>query len=270
MKLAAIYNSWDDFDILKASIENIRPLVDVVIVVFSYKSNYGEDREGPDGSAYKFPYGNVPVYFIDYKTKPGIPPAENERSKRNYGLEYAKSIKCTHFLSCDTDEFYEPEPFLKEKERFLNENLNGLVCASQVYFKHPWLTIGLDTTLVTFIHKITPNLKFEFNKRFPFAFDGLNIRIDPTRQLNIDSGVEWSQIIMHHYSYIRKDLEKKIRNSSARANLERSTIRQDFALAKEGEMCNFYGKKLFRATVDFGIPDVYKDLQPVETSSPKQ
>lgn len=268
MRLAAIYCYWDDDELLKHSMENIIPLVDGVVVAFSLVSNYG-DQSTPAAFLLRND-SQKPVDIIQVEPDLKLRPDINETNKRNAGLELAKQKGYTHFLMMDADEFYEPEPFLKEKERFLNENLNGLVCASQVYFKHPWLTIGLDTTLVTFIHKITPNLKFEFNRRFPFAFDGINIRIDPTRQLNIDSGVEWSQIIMHHYSYIRKDLEKKIRNSSARANLERSTIRQDFALAKEGEMCNFYGKKLFRATVDFGIPDVYKDLQPVETSSPEQ
>ena len=42
MKLCAIYNVWDDWDLLKYSIDNITPLVDGVIVVYSEKSNFGE------------------------------------------------------------------------------------------------------------------------------------------------------------------------------------------------------------------------------------
>lgn len=257
MRLAAIYCVWGDWDLLTLSIENIFQQVDGIIVVYSRKSNYGEMSDPPDGLS--FP-GNVELFqrepFLRY-------PMHAETDKRNYGLDIAKKQGYTHFIMMDSDEFYEPEPFLKEKERFLNPNLNGLACASQVYFKSPKLTIGLDTTRVTFIHKITPGLRFEFNRNYPFAFDKRSIYIDPTRQLNITNGVEWSNIIMHHYSWVREDYEKKIRNSTARANIERSTIREDLISAKLGGFCKFYGKTLSAATVDFNLPefDVHEDLQ---------
>lgn len=263
MRLAAIYCYWDDDELLKHSMENIIPLVDGVVVAFSLVSNYA-DQSTPAAFLLRND-SQKPVDIIQVEPDLKLRPDVNETNKRNAGLELAKQKGYTHFLMMDADEFYEPEPFLKEKERFLNSNLNGLVCASQVYFKSPKLTIGLDTTKVTFIHKITPGLRFEFNRNYPFAFDRSAIRIDPTRQLNINNGVEWSNIIMHHYSWVRKDYEKKIRNSTARANLERSSIRQDLALAKEGEMCKFYGKTLIRASVDFNIPDfnVDEDLQSI-------
>lgn len=268
MKLAAIYNVWDDWDMLQHSVHNISDLVDGVIVIASNTSNYGEVCKSvtiDNGNDYSGSYGLKYINIILYEPDLKLRPEENERNKRNLGLRVASLEGFTHFLMMDADEFYEHEPFLKEKERFLNPSLNGLVCASQVYFKSPKLTIGLDTTKVTFIHKITPGLRFEFNRNYPFAFDRSAIRIDPTRQLNINNGVEWSNIIMHHYSWVREDYEKKIRNSTARANLERSLIRQDLALAKEGEMCKFYGKTLIRASVDFNIPDfnVDEDLQSI-------
>jgi len=257
MKLAAIYNVWDDWDILEHSIRNIRPLVDGVIVIFSRYSNYGEHSPGiTEGGDY-----------YNWEPHKSANPMQSETDKRNYGLELAKKQGYTHFLMMDADEFYEHEPFKKEKERFLNPNLKGLICSCQTYFKSTKLTIGLDTTLVTFIHKLEPNMRFEMNRNFPFAWDKMTrqIRIDPTRQLNINTGVEWSKIRMHHYSWIRKDFEKKIRNSSARANIERSTIRQDLALAKEGYFCKFYGKTLIRASVNFNIPDVQdENIQSLE------
>lgn len=270
IKLCACINAWGDtLDLLPYCIENILPFVYKVIVVWSERSNYGEiDTEM---RLFADNYKNKNTIFKNIEPDLKKSPAQNETDKRNYGLKMAIDNDCTHFISMDSDEMYDQMDFLKEKERFLNPNLNGLVCGSQVYFKHPWLTIGMDTTRVTFIQKITPNLRFVFNRNYPFAFDGNDIRIDPTRQLNINSGVEWSNIICHHYSYIRSDLEKKIRNSTARSNIEKSTIRQDFTLGKIGYFCKFYGKTLIRASVDFGIPDVYKDIQhsaePLEASS---
>lgn len=250
MKLAAIYTIWDDWDMLELSVKNIKPLVDEVIVICSSKSNYGEVSTLPLNPI------EGPTYYV-WEPMQGVSVIQNETAKRNFGLIKARNKGCTHFLMMDADEFYEHEPFLKEKERFLNPNLKGLVCSSQVYFKSPSLTIGLDTTLVTFIHRLDDNMRFEMNRNYPFAWDKeRHIRIDPTRQLNITSGVEWSEIVMHHYSWIRKDFEKKIRNSTARGNIERSSIRQDLALAKEGYFCKFYGKTLIRASVNFNIQDV--------------
>lgn len=274
MKLVCIYNTWGDVDLLKLSINNIRPLVEGIVVVFSVKSNYGERLQPgePDGSALELPISNVPIHFVQQEPVPGKNPRENETFKRNVGLEWAKAYGYTHFLSMDADEFYEPEPFLKAKERFhVEPNLQGLVCNCQTYFKSPKLTIGLDTTLVPFIHKLTPHIRHGFNKGYPFAWIDGKIRIDPTRSLNIYDGIMLTtHVTMHHYSWVRKDYQKKIRNSTARSNLERSTILKDLLQAKDGGFCQYYGKPLVRATVDFNIPEyefdegsqsaLYKDL----------
>jgi hypothetical protein len=112
--------------------------------------------------------------------------------------------------------------------------------------------------LVPFIHKITDGLKFEWNTKYPFAFEGpkREIRIDPTRQLNIISGVEMSEITMHHMSWIRSDIKKKIRNSSARQNIEKSTIVRDYRNAKEGYYCEFYRTKLEACENLFNLPEL--------------
>lgn len=249
MRIAAIYNVWNDWDLLELSIDNIFQLVDDVIVIYSRKSNYGENSDPPINIA--FP-GNVelfqrePIHFS---------PIYSETDKRNYGLSIAEKKGCTHFLIMDADEFYEPKDFHKAKEYLHYTGLNGLVVESYVYFKKPTLTIGKDITLVPFIHKITPNLKHEFNRNYPFAWQGEQIRIDPTRSLNINSGVEMFDCPMHHYSWVRKDYAKKIRNSTAKANLSRSTIVQDLLDAKEGYFVQFYGKRLLRVANRFGIPD---------------
>jgi len=246
MRLVAIYNVWHDWDILEYSLKNIEPLVDGVIIVASTMSNHNE-------------FSHIPDKFKDrvvIREPQFHHPIHSETDKRNYGLKIAKEQGYTHFLTCDSDEFYEPEPFLKQKARFLNElNLAGLVCDCQTYFKSPTLTIGLDVTLVPFIHVLTPSIQHEFNKKYPFAWINNQIRIDPTRSLNINSGVERIDLKLHHMSWIRSDYEIKIRNSTARANLERSTIRQDLILAKEGGFCNYYGKTLVRVPNLFNIPE---------------
>lgn len=254
MKLAAIYNTWGDVDLLTLSVNNLTNLVDCVIIVYSTKSNYGKLTDEPLPNTLTFNHPNV--HFKLLEPTPDKRPQENETFKRNYGLEIARQWGYTHFLTCDADEFYEPEPFLKAKEMFhVKPDLAGLVCNCQTYFGSPKLTIGLDITLVPFIHKLTDTIKHGFNRNYPFAWDGPQIRIDPTRSLNIHSGVERTDLIMHHASWIRKDYQKKIRNSTARANLERSSILKDLVQAKEGYFCEYYQKTLVRASVDFNIPE---------------
>lgn len=247
MKLAACWNVWSDFDLLRHSVDNLAPLVDGIIIIASTKSNYGE-------------YFEIPEYWksrVIIKEPALLHPLHAETGKRNFGLDLARQAGFTHYLNCDADELYDQIDFKREKDRFIaNPNLAGLVCASRVYVKSPTLTIGLDTTLVPFIHKITPSLKHEFNKSYPFAWEGRNIRIDPTRSFNINSGVEWSPIVMEHYSHVRSDYARKIRNSTAKANLERMDLVNKLVHLKEGDIFDLYpGKPLVRVPNRFAIPE---------------
>jgi hypothetical protein len=267
MKLCAIIHCWDDWDLLRHSYEKIRPLVDGVIIIASEVSNYGETSTIP------YPWcDDVHLYqvyaddelWVEEIDPPYNHPMHSETFKRNFGIKKAIERGYTHFITMDADEFYDPDQFTAAK-KYLNDNphLNGLVVESYVYFKSPTLTIGKDITLVPHIHKLTPAIKHEFNKQYPFAWEGKQIRIDPTRSLNINSGVEMFECPMHHFSWVRKDYQKKIRNSTARANLQRSTILQDLVNAKEGYFCEFYQKRLIRVSNRFGIPeygDMVKDI----------
>jgi hypothetical protein len=255
MRLASIIIVWDDYELLNLAADNMSPVVDQVIIIYSHRSNYGEVSIPP---AYAFP-----GYALSFQWEPDLKrqPVDNERAKRNFGLQKARELGFTHFILSDSDEFYDQNEFVDEALRFhVEPDLQGLVCATQVYFRSPTLTIGLDVTLVPFIHKLTPIIQHKFNAQYPYAFERSGIRIDPTRQLNINSGVKWSPIVMQHMSYIRKDLKKKIRNSTARANIERSTtLIDDYKNAKPGAICRFYNATLKRVPNKFNIPEIIDD-----------
>jgi len=253
MKLAVIYTIWDDWDLLDHSLKNIDPLVDGRIIVFSEMSNFGEHSNTKTAVI----WGDN-TYILNYEPDLNLQPAQNERAKRNFGLQKAKELGFSHFLMCDADEMYEPSEFLKEKERIFKNDIAGTVCRTKVYFREPTLTIGYDVTLVPFIHKITPDLCFTWNTKYPFAFEGVrrDIRIDPTRQMNINSGVEMSEVVCHHYSWIRSDVMKKIRNSTARQNIEKSTIVEDYINSKAGYYCEFYKTKIESCENLFNLPRI--------------
>jgi len=261
MRLCAIYNVWADWDILEYSLKNVEPLVDGIIIVGSTKSNFGEI----------FP---IPAHFLNrvvIREPQFKQAADSERDKRNFGLELARKEGYTHFLTIDSDEFYDPIEFLKGREMMLSD-LNGLVVKCYTLFAKPTLTIGYDITLVPFIHKLTPTIRHDFNRNYPFAWQGPQIRIDPTRSLNINSGVELTDFTMFHASWVRSDFKRKIRNSTAKANLERSTIWEDLVLAKDGYFVKFYQKHLHTVVNRFNIPDygvLDENLQSLATADEK-
>lgn len=250
MILAAIINYWaDTYELLPHCVNSARKWADCVIVVWSTTSNYKEvDLRIPD-----LP-GDVHVFNWEPRYHNS---RDNETAKRNFGLDQAAILQCTHFVTMDADEFYDPDQVNAARAMF-NNDINGIVVSCQTYFAKPWLTIGLDTTLVPFIHRITPGLRHEFNRKYPCAWERGQIRIDPTRSLNINSGVIFiPKIVMHHFSYVRKDLRLKIRNSSARINIEKSSAIEDYKNAQVGSYCGLYGKNLSYVDNIFEIPDIY-------------
>lgn len=263
MKLVAIFNVWGDYKLLRCAVDNIRQLVEGVIVIASTKSNHGEHCSIPeewrnDELFVREPHFNIPLH--------------SETDKRNYGLQIAREKGYSHFISMDADEFYKQHEFINIKTRFnIDQYLEGIVCPCVTYFKSPTLTIGRDYTLVPHIHKLTPTITHAFNKRYPFAWDSGGIKIDPTRSLNINSGVQYTEDIeLHHMSWIRDDYQKKIRNSTARVALERSRVLHDLLTAKEGSFSEFYQKTLRTAPDYFNLNELLdKNLLPMEAADQK-
>jgi glycosyltransferase involved in cell wall biosynthesis len=251
--IVAIYNVWDGLELLRASVDNIKKCVDHVIIVFSVNSNHGEINE--------FPIDDYQdCLLVNFEPNPAYRPARNETAKRNAGLQYAKQIKADFFIMMDADEFYQPEEFKEAMMLMDYPAVKGIVCKSKVYFKSPTLTIGEDTTYVTAIHRLTPNLQYVYNyQAYPFVTHKGILRIDPTRRPNVDEGIMLSQrLVMHHYSWCRKDIMQKIRNSTAPSLRDRKDlILEDLELAAPGRMCATYNKELYPAIDHFNLSGLF-------------
>lgn len=244
VKICAIINFWDGHEMLPHAVKQWNKLNVDVIIVYSNTSNYRMIRNN-SAMLTKPEYRDC----LLFKCEPldSLQPVDNERRKRNFGLQKARELKYTHFITADADELYESIDVDPETE--------GTVVACKTYFKTPTLTIGLDVTLVPFIHKLTPTIAHAWNRTYPFAFEkNGGIRIDPSRQLNINNGVVFNdKIVMHHMSWLRENYDSKIENSTARNNIRRSTILNDLQNAKPGYFCKFYQKTLTEAPNLFGI-----------------
>lgn len=198
IRLAAIYNVWDADYLLPFSIAQIRKHVDEIIVVYQNESNFGELYEP-----------TIPSDLVKYLYAPNKSQSAtwNETRKRNIGLGIAQDLGCTHFISMDCDEFYDSEEFLAYKTRAVV--FDSSACQMYTYYKYPHVRLSpIEPYYVPFISRIKPDTKLGV-RDYP-------VQVDPTR--SVSTCKEFYQIdrpVMHHMSWVRKDIEQKLRNSSA-------------------------------------------------------
>jgi len=143
MRLVSIINVWHDcLCLLPHAIKNHLQFCDDVIVVWSSKSNHGNED---GGKMLEFVTSQNGVLYQQCEPVKGLTPLANETRKRNAGIEYAKAKGFTHFFLADADEFYIPEEVEKAKELFNEPNLNGIVCPLRVFVGKPTLWCGDHT-----------------------------------------------------------------------------------------------------------------------------
>lgn len=208
MRLAAIYNVWDGEELLKFSVNSVRHVVDKIIVVWQNKSNWGNHHspewafEGLDADK-----------FIFYSPTNARHPHVNETRKRRIGLEEARK-DCTHFMFMDADECYFKDELKYAWDMVKRDKLTGCACPITTYYKDP-------------TYQVTPHYKYyvplihEIQDRLNIGEVHYPVAADPTRKCSATQNfhiLQRHECEMHHYSFIRKDIAKKLLNSSARMN----------------------------------------------------
>lgn len=220
MKLAAIYNVWiDSVELLRGSLLCVKDHVDLVIIVYQTTSNFGEPGDPlPDiiNAVSILPLEKV--LLVEYQPSQSITGSPHEKAKRNAGIHKAIYGNCTHFLHMDCDEYY--ADFGTAKQQFIDTGAFGSVCKMWTYFKKPTLRFeNPDNYYVPFIHELRPDT-FAGHDKYPYY-------VDPTRRIN-QSKVILIDSLMHHFSWVRKNINIKTRNSSAKRNIENSLLLQDY------------------------------------------
>lgn len=252
MRLTSIISVWAcTVELLPYVIKNHLDFCDNVIVVWSQHSNKWEKND----AVLEYILGNgfdKRVQFVQLEPMRTFNSLTNETRKRNHGIDIAKREGFTHFLISDADEFYLPDEMNEEKKRFDNPALNGLVHALKVFIGKPTLWCE-DHTKVPGIHKLQPKTYVGNFREYPFTFDEKGTHIDPSRRPNYLSGIELSEVYMLHYSYVRKDIDLKIDNSTARLERSRQLIYQELRDAKPGYLSKLYHQPLKECSNYFDI-----------------
>lgn len=253
MKLVSIINAWvDAIELLPYCLKNHLEFCDHVIVVWSIKSNHGHY----DDSMLKFICGypndgRVTFHQLEplYKQLPRV----NETRKRNYGIDVARESGFTHFIVADQDELYKPEEIEQDKKRMIECDLNGLVSGLRVYISKPTL-YTTDHTLVATIQKLGPKTYVGNFREYPYAVDAAGkAHIDPSRRPSHTSKVVFSNTMMHHYSWVRKNIDLKIENSTANLKRSRDVIYEEIRNIKPGYISQLYHQPIYESENYFNI-----------------
>ena len=216
MKLIAIYSIFDGEELLEYSIKSIKNSVDYVYVIYQTTSNFGIFNNDLEKKIFELKEKSLINEFYHYVPKLGNPLLD-EVNKRNLGIEYAKKMNFTHFITIDCDEFYFQEQFDVAKEYIIKNDIDSSVCHIQNYHKKPeYKIIGKSEPFkVPFINKLNENTKLILGGRY------FTDMIDPTRITNTFNKniiFDESFILMHHYTTIKKDIRRKYESWTCRLN----------------------------------------------------
>lgn len=248
-KLAIIFNVWDGAELLDGAINCVKNHCELIIIIYQIISNYGEEYD-PSLEVYGAisNLNNDKIILELYRPNMYINSTANETNKRNIGLSIAKKNNCTHFLISDVDEYY--KEFGELKEQYLLSDKEGSVLRILTYFKKPTLRfLSFDNYYVPFIHRLYENTTVGLHNRYPFY-------VDPTRRVNCSDVklIGHRGESMHHFSYVRKNIERKIRNSSAKNNIEKTNILELYNKAAQGDFIEpFFKQHLIEVPNYFNI-----------------
>lgn len=244
IKLGAIINVWSDaVEMLPSCIKNISLVADEVIVIWSLRSNHGAKNDAVLQLIMANDFAGV--HFVQHEPVPKLRPAVNEVKKRNRGIDEAHKLECTHFIMLDADEMYKPEELKTDLKRFVDPSVNGIVHRIKVFVGKPTLCCDDRNTLVPGIQKLIVSTRLGSFRKYPYAYDKFGAaKIDGTRRTNETKGIHMSEHFMYHYSYVRRNIDLKIANSSAKLSIRSEVIKRDIANAKPGHVSLLYGKPL--------------------------
>lgn len=253
MRLASIINVWADcVELLPFCIKNHLEFCDGVIVVWSQYSNHGVKNDAV--LEYILANGHDSrVEFVQCEPWRGVTPLNSETRKRNHGIATAREKGFTHVLISDADEFWDAEVMKALKIKCEANGTNGYVHPLKVFIKEPTLWCD-DHTLVPGIQKLTKDFSVGSFNAYPFAYDEKgHAHIDPSRRPNTLKGIVYSPAPMAHMSYVRKNIDLKIDNSSANLRRSRQVIYDELRDAKPGYVSKLYHQPLQECENYFNI-----------------
>ena len=222
---------FDDMCHLANIIEEIKDNIDYVVVGLQRISYNGEKLDPSDeNEVLRLKDGGLidKVLYIDLDMRKE--PREQETDKRNRLIDDIAEHGCSHALVIDSDEFYTDKDF-KKALRFLDDTNSEISYCRYVNYYHDYMHYLVypfkEGNYVPFVTSV--KYRFAYNcSDFPKPSDPTR-RYERPRFLGEDgkeyysvgyTELDWKTIKMHHLSWLRSNIRKKLYNWSAKKCFE--------------------------------------------------
>jgi hypothetical protein len=213
MKLGIAINAFDGIELMERAIRSYRNEAYYIVIITQDTSNFGLYDNTSLIEAKRLKELKLIDDIIEY-TPLNVKAQQNEVNKRNLGLVACKSAGCTHHMTVDVDEFYISAELQAAKEMMETDKYDVSVCKMITYYKSgEFIVDPPEEYYVPMISKIDHRI-YDLKVRIPYL-------TDPTRRLQSSKILEFkrTEIQMHHMSFVRKDIRKKLSNASAGINV---------------------------------------------------
>lgn len=257
MKLGISYMVFNGEELLPHVTKQIRHLVDYISVVYQPVSFFGE-QAGPQlmETLEKAKSEGLVDELVKFENDLSLTSKPNEQAARNAGLDRAIAAGCTHHISADVDEFYIPEQ-LEFAKKEMESGWDCSVSGVTNYFKKPtWKIVPNEKHIMPLIY--TVECRHDMKAQFPFV-------VERTKRLNKFDKVrvfKEDEFMIHHMTYIRKDIRSKVKNSSQKMLHDTDRFLVDFDKYQLGERLllppNFINRKTVLADDIFNLAEEFK------------
>lgn len=254
MRIAGLITVFNGLELLDACIDNLRNQVDVIVIGWQKRSNLGEYSDEVEEVVKGL--DNVELVYFEASLKIGT--KENEMNKHNLLINKARELDCSHFVLLATDHFYTDGDFQHAKKVVFENDLDVTFTGMFTYYKYPtWRLKPIEDYYMPFICKIYPNTKAKKVNNYP-------IYVDPAVQITPYN--KWYlfdlDIMLHHYSKVRNDIENKYRNAAASVNWTPQRVEgflKEYKNAKLGDRISYFkGRELVEAKDIFNLSEKIK------------
>ncbi len=221
-KLGLVINAFDATELIEPMISNIRDQIDYVAGLWQKKSYWKNPMSKEDMNELKRLH-NIGLLdeLIEFKPNFTKYSREQECDKRNMAIGIAKQKGCSHVMSTDADELYDPQQFKFAKNLIDKKGYTITYCSYINYYR------DFDHYLV---YPFRPLVPFIHSTFFRYTYQGpAPGPTDPTRRINNPSNIGTyiftdDELRMQHLAWVRKNIRKKLVNWSAKNHFEKELI----------------------------------------------
>jgi hypothetical protein len=215
IKIGMAINIFEGAEHMRDILLEVRDLVDVVAILLQRESYNGIPIDKEDlRLVLEAKESGLVDDIIEFARIPWLPAREQETVKRNQGQAYMAAKGCDYGIVIDSDEFYAHDEFAAAKKIVRDNLMEATYCYYINYYKDKQHVLEDDC------YDAPRGVPFLCRTNLRFIHDmPINIPTDATRRIHAKqiSLLPRETCVMHHWSWVRNDVSKKINAWSSRA-----------------------------------------------------